>query len=326
MGKLNTVMKNYLGDDSHFADLFNGVCFQGRQKIKAGELSEASEQYVSLTGTTETVTGKQARERCRDLKKKLDNGGALRILAIENQNLVDYTMPLRCMEYDTMEYRKQLDAIKRAHSVEDKKKLQSPAERFSGVTKKDRLLPVYTLCLYHGEEPWDGPRTLKDMMNFGEKDAAMEELFADYPLHIYCINEETDFSVFRTELRELFMALANRRDKNNLRKILSEDVNYRHLHADTVEALSVLLNAPKIWEERNRYMQGEREEEEYDMCQALREWIEEEREEEREEGVKAFVEVCKELGESKDLTASKLIQKYGLTKENAYEKVEKNWD
>ena len=173
MGKLNTVMKNYLSDDSRFADLFNGVCFGGRQKIKAGELSEASEQYAALTGKTEKATGKRARERSRDLKKKLDNGGALRILAIENQNLVDYTMPLRCMEYDTMEYRKQLDAIKRAHSVKNKKKLQSSAERFSGVTKEDRLFPVYTLCLYHGEEPWDGPRTLKDMMNFGEKDATM---------------------------------------------------------------------------------------------------------------------------------------------------------
>ena len=157
--------------------------------------------------------------------------------------------------------------------------------------------------MYHGEEPWDGPRTLKDMMNFGEKDTTIEELFADYPLHLYCINEETDFSVFQTELRELFMALANRRNKNNLRKILSEEENYRHLHADTVEALSVLLNAPKIWEERNRYMQ-----------------------EGREEGIKAFIEVCKELGASKEVTSSKLMQKYGLTKEAAYEKVEKKWN
>ena len=32
--------------------------------------------------------------------KKRKNGGNLRVLAIENQNSVDYTMPFRCMEYE----------------------------------------------------------------------------------------------------------------------------------------------------------------------------------------------------------------------------------
>lgn len=59
MGKLNSVMKNYLSDERHFADLFNGVCFQGRQKIKAEELSEASEQYAEVTGNTENVKKKR---------------------------------------------------------------------------------------------------------------------------------------------------------------------------------------------------------------------------------------------------------------------------
>ena len=63
MGKLNTVMKNYLSDDSHFADLFNGVCFGGRQQIKAEKLSEASEQYAALTGIAEKATEKRANTR-----------------------------------------------------------------------------------------------------------------------------------------------------------------------------------------------------------------------------------------------------------------------
>lgn len=36
----------------------------------------------------------------RDIVKKRKNGGNLRVLAIENQNSVDYTMPFRCMEYE----------------------------------------------------------------------------------------------------------------------------------------------------------------------------------------------------------------------------------
>ena len=47
--------------------------------------------------------------RYRDIVKKLKNGGSLRILAMENQSRVDYTMQFRCMEYDTLEYRRQID-------------------------------------------------------------------------------------------------------------------------------------------------------------------------------------------------------------------------
>lgn len=43
--------------------------------------------------------------RIRDLKKYIKTRGSLRILAVENQNQVDYSMPFRCMEYDILEYR-----------------------------------------------------------------------------------------------------------------------------------------------------------------------------------------------------------------------------
>ena len=106
MGKFNNAMRHYLSDRRHFADLFNGVCFQGKQKIKAEELSEASEQYAELESRRNNTKPRKRIERTRDLKKILRTGGSLQIFAIENQNLVDYTMPFRCMEYDTMEYRK----------------------------------------------------------------------------------------------------------------------------------------------------------------------------------------------------------------------------
>lgn len=50
--------------------------------------------------------------------------------------------------------------------------------------------------------------------------------------------------------------------------------------------LSALLNVPQMWEEREQYMNREAEEEEYDMCQAMREWLEDE----RNEGIQAGVQ------------------------------------
>ena len=54
---------------------------------------------------------------------------------------------------------------------------------------------------------------------------------------------------------------------------------------DTLETMSVMLNLPSVWKEWRNYMEkNEENEEEYDMCQAIREWAEEERSIGREEG------------------------------------------
>ena len=119
MGKVDTVMKNYLQDKARFADLFNGVFFGGRQVILPQELSEASESYVGrrevpylpvrakgIEPSGEKTKSEQLKEiptqqsqrqskpevsgeyfgRGRDIKMRLRQGTTLRILALENQN------------------------------------------------------------------------------------------------------------------------------------------------------------------------------------------------------------------------------------------------
>lgn len=156
MGKMNTALCSFLSNTIRFADFFNGVLFQGREIIRASDLQAASEQYSETEGTNS--------QNFRDIKMYLGSGETLRILALENQNSVDYTLPYRCMQYDAMEYGRQLKELKQYNT--SRKLLRNSAEWLCGITKDDRLAPVYTLCLYHGEDPWDGPLTLKDMMRF----------------------------------------------------------------------------------------------------------------------------------------------------------------
>lgn len=157
-----------------------------------------------------------------------------------------------------------------------------------GVGKDDRLAPVYTICLYHGMETWDGPRTLSDMMDFGDEENGFRKIFKDYPLHLYCVNDADDLRVFHTETGMLFEVLQHRRDRKGLKKLMENNERYKHIDADTLEIMSVMLEQPSIWERREKYMEkNEENEEEYDMCQALREWAEEERSIGREEGLRA---------------------------------------
>ncbi|MCH5275073.1 MAG: Rpn family recombination-promoting nuclease/putative transposase [Lachnospiraceae bacterium] len=274
MGKMSTSINHYLSDNRRFSDLFNGIFFQGKSVIHAENLQEASQVYHEVMGETGRSRGRK--ERIRDICKQLKTGGILRVLALENQELTDYTMPFRCMQYDVMEYGKQLDELKKKNRQENH--LATMAEKICGLKRTDRIIPVYTICLYHGEERWDGPRSLSDMMVFGDSEDSFKKNFKDYPMQLYCLNEAKDLQIFHTEVGMLFQALQYRKDRAGLKQLLQQDCRYRQLDADTLETMSVMLDMPSIWGERKKYMEKDNENREvYNMCQAVREWAEEER-------------------------------------------------
>ena len=306
MGEKNIAINGFLSDKARFADLFNAFYFEGEQCIASEDLMESSEQY------REVKRGRKRKgmERVRDVKMQMKNGGALRILAIESQNLVDYTMPLRCMQYDCMEYSKQLQKQKK-HNAENGN-LHTPAEKMCVLAVTDRLDPVYTLCLYHGEEEWNGPRTLKDMMRFADDDG-MKEYFNDYPLKLFCVNEQDDFDMLQTDLREVFMALNCRKDKQGIYQLMQQNERYRQLDEEAVHVMAVLLDMPTLWEEREKYLAENEEKEEYNMCQAIRELIEDGRIEGRAEGRAATLLVAgyiyKQIQEGRELVNDVMAEK-----------------
>ena len=92
--------------------------------------------------------------------------------------------------------------------------------------------------------------------------------------------------MFHTEVGLLFQTLQYRRDRVGLKKLMEQDERYKYIDADTLETMTVMLDLPVIWKERKNYMEkNEENEEEYDMCQAIREWAEEERSIGRQEGL-----------------------------------------
>lgn len=104
MGKRNNVWKRYFRNKRRLADLFNGIYFQGEDVIKAEQLEDATEVYVAPDAENLDILAKnKIVERIRDVKMKLRTGETFRMLGIEDQNEIDYTMPFRCMQYGTME-------------------------------------------------------------------------------------------------------------------------------------------------------------------------------------------------------------------------------
>ena len=263
MGEIDVAMCEYLEDRERIADLFNGFFFQGRPVIRAENIEDYEEKYPVKRLGGGKHTRQNGRVRYRDIVKKLQNGGSLRILAMENQNRVDYTMPFRCMEYDTLEYRRQID--RRIRDNEKTAQWESEAEFLCGVRRTDRFAPVYTICLYHGKEAWDGPRSLRDMMDFGEDADEMSRYFADYPMKLFCVNEERDFSCFKTELRQFFTMISCREDPERMDQLMELE-EYRNLSTETAEVLGTVLG----WSDpKKSLMKYEEEGKGVNMCKAL---------------------------------------------------------
>ena len=280
MGKYDMCMKAYLQDKRRFADLFNGSCFQGRQVIRAEDLEEASGNYVVVEEKQPGKPLQKGTEIIRDVKMRYRSGMILQVLAVENQSYIDYGMPVRCMGYDAAEYSRQLKEGKRErrllgrHKEEPEEELKTTIdEKLSGILRSDRLHPVYTICLYSGEEPWDVPRKLSDMMEF-DPEESVRSLFKDYPLTLFCINEQEGFEEFHSGLKQLFCAMNCRKDKERMAELMKNEA-YSHLSKETWEAIAVMTDNAAMLQKKDKYKTENGKEEEYNMCQALEELMEE---------------------------------------------------
>ena len=197
-------------------------------------------------------------------------------MAIENQGDIDYTMPWRHMNYDSLEYGKQIRNIKTQNKSMDLP--MNGAEYKCGLYSSDRLAPAFTVCLYTGKEKWTGPRSLRDMMDFGEHGQLWEQLFSDYQMKLICINELEDFSRFESPLKELFMAIACRQDKGKLKKLIVENESYQDMDSETAEVMGVMVGM------KSQVVKQKEEGKGVNMCEALRGMLEDSRVEGREEG------------------------------------------
>ena len=248
MGKYDNAVYKYMDDKERFADLVNVVLYAGELVVRPEMLESDSERIGN---------------RYRDIKKRLKNGDWLALVATENQENVDYSMPLRIMEYDCLEYMKQLRKIK----SERRRAIEAAGGKTDEWSlrpqKDDKLRPVHSICLYHGMEEWDGPRSLKDMMDLEGALPGWEDMFHNYGMTIFCVNEMEDFSKFRTELRQFLEMIPCRGNKKRLKELFGRE-EYKHLDKETAEVIAVFTDNKEMLE-----LLEEEEKEEYDMCKAL---------------------------------------------------------
>ena len=147
------------------------------------------------------------------------------------------------------------------------------AEKLSGFSKKDKLIPVITLCICFDKKKWDAPRSLYDM--FGEIDPKLAEYINDYKLNLITPDEIEDFSKFSSELGTIMELIHYSDDKERARDIMKSEDD-RLIQTKTAEMIQVFtgINVTKYKTEGGQVM----------VKNAYMEILEDERNEGRIEG------------------------------------------
>ena len=313
MGKKDTLTKQYLSQDKVFADAFNYYLFNGEQVIKVQDLKEQDPTELAVMEKMGKIF---ANQKMRDVLKlctiRHSKIATLVLLGIEGQAEINYAMPIRDYLYDALNYASQAESIRKKHEEDND---LTGAERISGFAKSDHIVPVITLCICFDKKVWDAPRSLYDM--FGNVDPRIKNFVDDYKLNLITPNEIEDFTKFASELGFVLEFIHNSDDKQRLRDIIEarkdEKVDIR-----TVGMINTYTGAAIS----TKNAKGGQ----LNMCQALKEIMEDERTEGRAEGraegadmlaslLKAITPGSKDYDKALNVTDAerkKLYKKYGI--------------
>lgn len=251
-------LKRYLSDKRRFADLINGFVGEGEELIKSTDLVEKGSQSES----TRT-------QKYRDRLFKAAFGVNFMVIGIEGQEKPHYLMPVRCMNYDSMEYERQ--TINRRREVKEMKGLL-PEEWLSGFRKQDRLKPCVTLVLFFGEN-WDSAKSLHELLDFAEIPRKLRDMVNDYRVHILEIQKINDTNMFHTDVKQVFDAVRYADDPEKFRELIFTDPAFRELDIEAYNVIVHYTHARDLFKLQEEIKKGEK----IDMCQAWATMVEKER-------------------------------------------------
>ncbi|MCR5502794.1 MAG: hypothetical protein K6F53_07280 [Lachnospiraceae bacterium] len=270
MGKKDHIAKQYLSKNEVFADAFNYFLYQGRQVLHPEDLEEKSpEELMVFSHNKKLFTDERMRDILKSCTIRTTQGAILILLGIEAQSKVHYTMPVRNLIYDAMNYIAQ---------IERKRSEKAIKERFEGdlqdrFMKGEKILPVITLCICLDTKKWDAPKSLHEMLAHTDDDIL--DYVEDYKLNLISAADVEDFAKFSSKLGVVLEFIKYSTDKEKLYDIIERKEEYKKVDRDTVNMINTFTSARIPMKEQ---------EDEIDMCVAIKEMIEDGRKEGWEAG------------------------------------------
>lgn len=288
------VLKRFFSDNERYADLINGLGCQGEQVICKDDLQELDTQSGIWRGFGKDRDFlKNTGKKVRDMLRKAAFGVNFAVIGIENQEEIDYGIPLRILSYDMGEYEKQ--AVKIRKQVRKTSVGLKAGEYMYGFTKDSRLHPAITFLLYYGEEDWDGPKNLYDIIEFEGIPENLRKMVHNYEVNLIEIRKLEDTNIFRTDVRQVFDIIRCSKDSKRLKELVDGDSYYRKMEEDAFDVAVTYTRAEELIRIKDYY----RKDGKINMCEALTALI--------EEGKMEGMELGLEQGEDRVIALNKKL-------------------
>ncbi len=278
MQEKDVVSIEYFESPVRFADLVNGYVYRGEERVRPEDVREVSRTVAKVMKEPGTGDSIRTQVITADIVRAISIEMKVVVVAVESQTDIHYAMPIRVMNLESANYHKQWMKRKKQHREE---RDLAGAEFLSGYGKEDKLIPTITIVVYWGKEPWDGPTCLKDMMDMEAYSPELRGMIADYPIHLLEVRRLADLKVFHTDVQYVFGFLQHEHSKEKLASYIEEHEEVFHnLSEDAYDMISVMTHSRELREMREMHREGG----ENDMCQAIKDMIEDGRAEGRKEG------------------------------------------
>ncbi len=335
MGK-DTGLKVFFSDNARYADVVNGIGFQGRQVICEEDLQDLDTQTgiwksPGFIQSSRKRKDREKRVKYRDMVRKVGIGMSFAIVGIENQEEIDYSIPLRNLSYDVDEYERQAAKIRK--EVRKNHKGLNKGEFLYGFRKESKLHPVITIILYYGKEPWDGATHLYQILDFQGIPKELRKMVPNYRVNLIEIRKLKDTSVFKTDVRQVFDFIRCSENPEELEKLVKSDSAYQNMAEDAFDVITEYASADELVKVKDYYKKDGR----IDMCRGLTELIAQGKEngksegriegrtEGRMEGMRALIETCQDFGIPKKDVFLKIAEKFSLSDVDAEKYINEYW-
>ena len=266
--------KKFVENSRHFCDIINGFIFAGKRVANPNNLAELNaEMKTAVARHKKWIVARKVRDVFKRVSMKKDDNAIYALVGVENQQYVDYSMPVRAMLYDAIAYSVQTGSKKQAarqkfltHPKSARQK--SAGEYLYGFCKDDTLLPVVTIVINWGNCAWDGARSIHEL--FGE--IKCPELLKHIPNHHFMLIDPRNLSDqelehFSTDVRRVFECIKYSSDKELLSTRIHQDPAYASMDPETVKLINCCTGA-KI------PTPAKHSKEKVNMCKAIEEMIE----------------------------------------------------
>lgn len=225
MGEKDITEKILEDHNDVFADIINGLLFDGVQEIKP----------EALENTTVHAQYKAEDDKVHELERDIakywkEEKVELAICGIENQSKVEKNMPFRIVGYDGAAYRSQLQQ------------------------ERKRMLPVVTIVLYFGtDRHWNSRKKIKELM---EIPRCLDMYVNDYQMHVFEVAwlTEEQISRFHSDFKVVANFFVQKRKNRDY--IPDDPTEIRHV--DEVLKLLKVMTGDRRYEEIFRKKKGVR--------------------------------------------------------------------